>query len=107
MPRPIAPFALQPADVLTLPGWLRMSTLEQSLAQRAWILLLLNEGVTPITAFFLAKTAVRHRAPISDLSVTHIWPLLAESSQFIVTGLRTAVIKSWRLGGTEVAQNLL
>ena len=48
MPRPIAPFALQPADVLTLQGWLRMSTLEQSLAQRARILLLLNEGVTPI-----------------------------------------------------------
>ena len=48
MPRPIAPFALQPADVLTLQGWLGMSTLEQSLAQRARILLLLNEGVTPI-----------------------------------------------------------
>ena len=31
-----------------------------------------------VTAFFLAKTAVRHRAPISDLSVTHIWPLLAD-----------------------------
>ena len=48
MPRPIAPFALQPADVVTLQGWLRMSTLEQSLAQRARILLLLNDGVTPI-----------------------------------------------------------
>ena len=45
MPRPISPFALQSADVLTLQGWLRMSTLEQSLAQRARILLLLNEGV--------------------------------------------------------------
>ena len=48
MPRPIAPFALQPADVITLQGWLRMSTLEQSLGQRARILLLLAEGVTPI-----------------------------------------------------------
>jgi len=47
MPRPIAPFALQPADAVTLKSWLRMKTLEQSLAQRAQILLL-DEGVTPI-----------------------------------------------------------
>ncbi|WP_159299086.1 IS630 family transposase [Pseudomonas chlororaphis] len=49
MPRPVAPFALQPADVITLQGWLRMGTLEQSLGQRARILLLLAEGVTPLT----------------------------------------------------------
>lgn len=48
MPRPIAPFALQPADVLTLQGWLHMSPLKQSLAQRSRILLFLNEGVTPV-----------------------------------------------------------
>lgn len=44
MPRPIAPLALQPADVLTPQGWRRMGTVEQSLAQRALILLLLNDG---------------------------------------------------------------
>ena len=48
MPLPIAPFALQPADVLTLQGWLHMSLLKQSLAQRSRILLFLNEGVTPV-----------------------------------------------------------
>ncbi|HEN8799748.1 TPA: helix-turn-helix domain-containing protein [Pseudomonas putida] len=48
MLRPIAPFALQPADVLTLQSWPRMSTLEQSRAQRARILLLRNEAVPPI-----------------------------------------------------------
>ncbi len=48
MPRPVAPFALQPADVIALQGWLRMGTLEQSLGQRARILLFLAEGVTPL-----------------------------------------------------------
>jgi transposase-like protein len=41
------PFALMPSDLIALQGWLRMSTLEQSLAQRARILLLLADGLTP------------------------------------------------------------
>lgn len=36
-----------PSDLIALQGWLRMSTLEQSLAQRARILLLLADGLTP------------------------------------------------------------
>lgn len=39
-------FALTPSDLIALQGWLRMSTLEQSLA-RARILLLLADGLTP------------------------------------------------------------
>ena len=45
--RPIPPFSLTPSDLIALQGWLRMSTLEQSLAQRARILLLLADGLTP------------------------------------------------------------
>ncbi|MGW8462131.1 IS630 family transposase [Pseudomonas sp. CLCA07] len=47
MARPTSPFALTPSDLIALQGWLRMSTLEQSLAQRACILLLLADGLTP------------------------------------------------------------
>src|SRR5271169_790131 len=47
MPRPAAPFALTPADLVTLKSWLRMGTLTQNLAQRARILLLLSDGLTP------------------------------------------------------------
>ena len=47
MARPTFPFALTPSDLIALQGWLRMSTLEQSLAQRARILLLLADGLTP------------------------------------------------------------
>lgn len=47
MARPTSPFALTPADLVVLQGWLRMSTLEQSLALRARILLLLADGLTP------------------------------------------------------------
>lgn len=47
MARPTFPFALMPSDLIALQGWLRMSTLEQSLAQRARILLLLADGLTP------------------------------------------------------------
>uniref|UniRef100_UPI0030DA904E helix-turn-helix domain-containing protein n=1 Tax=Pseudomonas sp. JAI120 TaxID=2723063 RepID=UPI0030DA904E len=47
MARPTSPFALMPYDLIALQGWLRMSTLEQSLAQRARILLLLANGLTP------------------------------------------------------------
>lgn len=47
MARPTSPFALMPSDLIALQGWLRMSTLEQSLAQRARILLLLADGLTP------------------------------------------------------------
>ncbi|WP_239990635.1 MULTISPECIES: IS630 family transposase [unclassified Pseudomonas] len=47
MPRPTAPFALQPSDLIMLQGWLRMSTLEQNLGQWARILLLLADGPTP------------------------------------------------------------
>jgi len=48
MPHPVASFALQSADVITFQRWLRMSDLKKRLAQRARILLLLNEGITPI-----------------------------------------------------------
>jgi transposase len=47
MARPTSPFALTPSDRAILQGWLRMSTLEQSLALRARILLLLADGLTP------------------------------------------------------------
>jgi hypothetical protein len=47
MARPTSPFALTPSDHVVLQGWLRMSTLEQSLALRARILLLLADGLTP------------------------------------------------------------
>ena len=40
-------FALTPSDLIALQGWLRMSTLKQSLAQRARILPLLADGLTP------------------------------------------------------------
>ena len=40
MARPTSHFALTPSDRAILQGWLRMSTLEQSLALRARILLL-------------------------------------------------------------------
>ncbi|MBT2375746.1 IS630 family transposase, partial [Pseudomonas fluorescens] len=43
MPRPAAPFALTPSDLITLQGWMRMSTLGQALAERARILLLLTD----------------------------------------------------------------
>ena len=46
-PDRLPPFALMPSDLIALQGWLRMSTLEQSLAQRARILLLLADGLTP------------------------------------------------------------
>jgi hypothetical protein len=36
-----------PSDLIALQGWLRMSTLKQSLAQSARILLLLADGLTP------------------------------------------------------------
>ena len=42
MVRPTSPFALTPSDRAILQGWLRMSTLEQSLALRARILFLLG-----------------------------------------------------------------
>ncbi len=47
MARPTFPFALIPSDLIAVQGWLHMSTLEQSLAQRARILLLLADGLTP------------------------------------------------------------
>ncbi|MGH8383466.1 IS630 family transposase [Pseudomonas sp.] len=47
MARPAAPFALTPADLVTLQSWLRMGSLAQNLAQRARILLLLADGLTP------------------------------------------------------------
>ena len=47
MARPTSPFALTPSDRAILQGWLRMSTLEQSLALRARILFLLADGLTP------------------------------------------------------------
>jgi DNA-binding NarL/FixJ family response regulator len=56
-----------PSDRAILQGWLRMSTLEQSLALRARILFLLADGltpkviseqlqITPPTVFKVAKT---------------------------------------------------
>ncbi len=47
MARPAAPFVLTLADAETLQGWLRMTSLPQSLAQRARILLRLADGQTP------------------------------------------------------------
>jgi hypothetical protein len=47
--RPEAPFALTPSDLVTLQSWLRMGSLAQNLAQRARILLLLADGLTPNT----------------------------------------------------------
>lgn len=49
MARPAAPFALTPSDIVTLQSWLRMGSLAQNLAQRARILLLLADGLTPNT----------------------------------------------------------
>lgn len=47
MPKPAAPFSLSVHDQLELESWCRTNTLSQHLAQRAKILLLLNEGETP------------------------------------------------------------
>ena len=47
MPKPAAPFNLTVNDQLELEGWCRTNTLSQHLAQRARILLLLNDGETP------------------------------------------------------------
>lgn len=44
----LPPLHCSPPTFLRFKRWLRMSMLEQSLAQRARILLLLNDGVTPI-----------------------------------------------------------
>ena len=47
MPKPAAPFNLTVNDQLELESWCRTNTLSQHLAQRAKILLLLNEGEAP------------------------------------------------------------
>ena len=47
MPPPASPFDLTPSDLITLQGWMRMSTLGQTLVERARILLLLADGMTP------------------------------------------------------------
>lgn len=47
MPRPAASLLLSPSDAATLQGWLRVGSLPQSLGQRAKILLLLADGLTP------------------------------------------------------------
>ena len=47
MAKPAAPFNLSLLDRETLQGWLRKSTLDQRLAQRAKILLELDAGMTP------------------------------------------------------------
>ncbi|SED68714.1 Winged helix-turn helix [Pseudomonas anguilliseptica] len=47
MARPAAPFFLSPSDADMLQGWLRMGSLPQSIGQRARILLLLANGLTP------------------------------------------------------------
>ncbi|AWB35574.1 IS630 family transposase [Orrella marina] len=47
MAKPAAPFNLSLLDRETLQGWLRKSTLDQRLAQRARILLELGAGMTP------------------------------------------------------------
>lgn len=47
MAKPAACFVLTPSDHATLQSWLRMGSLAQSLVQRARILLLLADGVTP------------------------------------------------------------
>ena len=47
MARPAAPFVLTLADAEILQGWLRMTSLPQSLAQRARILLRLADGQSP------------------------------------------------------------
>ena len=47
MARSAAPFVLTLADTEILQGWLRMTSLPQSLAQRARILLRLADGQTP------------------------------------------------------------
>ncbi len=39
--------SLTPADLITLQGWMRMSTLGRALAERARIQLLLADGMTP------------------------------------------------------------
>ena len=72
MARLTSPFALTPSDLIALQGWLRMSTLEQCLAQRARILLLLTDGltakavseqlqVTPLTVYLDAGSTVQGR----------------------------------------------
>lgn len=47
MPKPAAPFVLTPSDHATLQGWSQMDSLVQRLGQRAKILLLLADGLTP------------------------------------------------------------
>jgi len=47
MAKPAAPFVLTPSDQATLQGWSRMGSLAQRLGQRAKILLLLADGLTP------------------------------------------------------------
>ncbi|PBW56568.1 IS630 family transposase [Pseudomonas aeruginosa] len=47
MAKPAACFVLTPSDHATLQSWLRMGSLAQNLVQRARILLLLADGVTP------------------------------------------------------------
>ena len=47
MPKPAAPFNLTVNNQLELESWCRPYTLSQHLAQRARILLLLNESETP------------------------------------------------------------
>ena len=47
MARPAAPFVLTTSDQATLQGWSRMGSLAQRLGQRAKILLLLVDGLTP------------------------------------------------------------
>lgn len=47
MPRPAAPFALTPSDLITLQGRMRKCTLGSVLVERVRILLLLADGMTP------------------------------------------------------------
>ncbi|EXF95940.1 endonuclease DDE [Pseudomonas fluorescens HK44] len=47
MAKPAAPFVLTPPDHATLQGWSRMGSLAQPLGQRAKILQLLADGLTP------------------------------------------------------------
>jgi len=54
MAKPAACFVLTPSDHSTLQRWLRMGSLAQNLAQRARILLLLADGVTPKEVSVLA-----------------------------------------------------
>lgn len=47
MAKPAAPFVLTPSDHATLQGWSQIDSLAQRLGQRAKILLLLADGLTP------------------------------------------------------------